>query len=66
MFSDGSLIKQWKNIHKGPVAELDLSDNGNTLASGGSDSVVRIWDLVYHACTHALKGSQGVIRYLFY
>ncbi|KAK6639171.1 hypothetical protein RUM43_007441 [Polyplax serrata] len=58
--SDGCLLKQWKNIHKGPVADLDLS-SGGLLASAGSDSVIRIWDLVHHSCTHALRGSNGVI-----
>lgn len=57
-------MKQWKNIHKGPVAELDISENGEILASGGSDAVIRLWDLFHHSCTHALKGAQGVIRYL--
>lgn len=54
-------MKQWKSIHKGPVADLDIGLD-ELMASGGSDSVIRIWDLVHNSCTHALKGASGVIR----
>ncbi|GFG39073.1 hypothetical protein Cfor_11996 [Coptotermes formosanus] len=58
---DGSLIKQWKSVHKGPVSQLALSKDGLLLASGGTDSNVRIWDLQHQTCTHNLRGAQGVI-----
>lgn len=58
---DRSLIKQWKSVHKGPVSQLALSKDGLLLASGGTDSNVRIWDLEHHTCTHNLRGAQGVI-----
>lgn len=50
----------WKYIHKGPVAKLSL--NGNKLASGGSDSIIRIWDLEFQACVLALKGMKNKLR----
>ncbi|KAL1494162.1 hypothetical protein ABEB36_009806 [Hypothenemus hampei] len=56
----GTLEKMWKYIHKGPIAKLCLKLN--ILASGGSDSTVRIWDMQYQTCFLALKGCQGVIN----
>lgn len=57
---ENQLVKMWKYIHKGPIAKLTLKNN--ILASGGSDGVVRIWDLQRHACTLSLKGCQGVVN----
>lgn len=58
------VIKLWKSVHKGPVAKLALTASGTLLASGGSDSSVRLWDLVHQSCTHNLIGVQGVISVL--
>lgn len=58
----GQLEKSWKYIHNGPIAKLVLwSPN---LASGGSDGVIRIWNLEHQACLQSLKGCQGVISTL--
>ncbi|CAH0563684.1 unnamed protein product [Brassicogethes aeneus] len=57
---NGEIVKMWKYIHKGPIAKLAL--NGDKLASGGSDGVVRIWDLTHQACVLSLRGCQGVIN----
>ncbi|XP_023014319.2 transducin beta-like protein 3 isoform X2 [Leptinotarsa decemlineata] len=61
---NGEIEKMWKYIHLGPIAKLALKDN--KLASGGSDSIVRIWDLQYQACILSLKGCQGVINVVEY
>ncbi|KAJ9593229.1 hypothetical protein L9F63_015228, partial [Diploptera punctata] len=58
---DGALLKQWKSVHKGPISCLTLNSEVALLASGGTDSSVRIWDLQYQSCTHNLRGPQGVI-----
>ncbi|RZC42608.1 Utp13 and/or WD40 domain containing protein [Asbolus verrucosus] len=50
----------WKYIHKGPIAKLCLDNN--LLASGGSDGVIRIWDLEHQTCTLSVKGCQGVVN----
>lgn len=57
-------VKLWKSIHKGPVAKLALTANATVMASGGSDSCVRLWDLVHQSCTHNLVGIQGVVSVL--
>ncbi|XP_025995592.1 transducin beta-like protein 3 [Solenopsis invicta] len=57
------LTKLWKSIHKGSVIRITLLDN-ILMASGGSDGTVRLWNLQHYACTHSLKGIQGVISVL--
>jgi U3 small nucleolar RNA-associated protein 13 len=56
------VIKVWKSVHKGPVARIAITPHGTVMASGGSDSSVRLWDLVHQSCTHNLLGIQGVVR----
>ena len=56
----GELVKVWKCIHKGPIARLTL--NHQLLASGGSDGVVRVWNLEHQTCVLSLKGCQGVVN----
>lgn len=57
---EGQLQKNWKYIHKGPIARLRMK--GNILASGGSDGIIRIWDLQHNACISSFKQCQGVIN----
>lgn len=61
----GELEKQWKCIHKGPIAKLALKTD-ELLASGGSDGIVRVWDLKHQACILSLKESQGVVNVIEY
>ncbi|XP_025152449.1 transducin beta-like protein 3 isoform X2 [Harpegnathos saltator] len=63
-WKDNKLLKLWKSIHKGPVTQLALTNANLLMASGGSDGTVRLWDLSNHACTHNLKGIQGVVSVL--
>ncbi|KAG6800849.1 transducin beta-like protein 3 [Apis mellifera caucasica] len=65
-WKDNKLIKLWKSIHKGPVVHIAHSMEKNLMASGGSDGIVRLWNLQYHTCTHNLKGVQGVISILVF
>lgn len=59
--ADATLLKQWKSVHKGPLSRLALNLESTLLASGGTDSSVRIWDLQHQSCTHNFRGPQGVI-----
>ncbi|KAK9499793.1 hypothetical protein O3M35_002763 [Rhynocoris fuscipes] len=63
---ESEVIKQWKSIHKGPVSRLAINLNSTILASGGSDSSIRIWDLQYNCCKHKLIGLTGVVSVLEY
>lgn len=57
---EGEVVKMWKSIHKSPISVLKLKNN--LLASGGSDGVVRIWDLEHQACIASFKNCQGVVN----
>ncbi|XP_043504801.1 transducin beta-like protein 3 isoform X2 [Polistes fuscatus] len=62
-FKEYKLIKIWKSIHNGPVTNISFLNN-QLMASGGSDSSIRLWDLQYHACLKLFKGIQGVVSVL--
>ncbi|XP_034948506.1 transducin beta-like protein 3 [Chelonus insularis] len=63
-WKDEKITKLWKSIHKGPVSQIALSSDDNIMASGGSDSSVRLWNLEHHSCLFNLKGAEGVISVL--
>jgi U3 small nucleolar RNA-associated protein 13 len=42
---------------------LATDEDSLWLATGGSDSRVRLWELATYNCIHNLKGCQGVVRY---
>lgn len=58
---DGTLVKMWKGVHNGPIQKLTFNGNGNLIASGGSDSMVRVWKYEHKVCLAGLKGCSGVI-----
>lgn len=60
----GELEKSWKYIHNGPIAKLALKEE--FLASGGSDGIVRVWNLEHQACVFSLKETQGVVNVVEY
>lgn len=64
--SDGSQLKMWRCGHKGPVAKLVYDSLDQSIASGGSDGTVRLWDLSHYTCTGSLKGAMGVFTVLKY
>ncbi|XP_057323002.1 transducin beta-like protein 3 [Microplitis mediator] len=62
-WKDEKLVKHWKSIHQGPIPLITFFGN-DIMASGGSDSSVRLWNLQHHSCTHNLKGLIGVVSVL--
>lgn len=54
------LEKCWKSIHRGPISFLTFDSSSTYLASGGTDSCIKVWDIVHQYCTHNLKGLSGV------
>lgn len=60
-FQTGELKKTWKNLHIGPISCLEFSSSSELLASGGSDSAIRVWDFNKQICKGTLKGAQGVV-----
>ncbi|KAG5676857.1 hypothetical protein PVAND_006664 [Polypedilum vanderplanki] len=65
-FNSGELKKMWKNLHSGPIACLQYSQEQQLVASGGADSMVRIWDFKNQLCKGTLKGLQGVVSVIIF
>ncbi|XP_030840363.1 transducin beta-like protein 3 [Strongylocentrotus purpuratus] len=40
---------------------MAFDSTSTLLATGSSDSTIKLWDIVRQYCTHNLKGSQGVV-----
>ncbi|XP_059469900.1 transducin beta-like protein 3 [Neocloeon triangulifer] len=62
--TENEILRSWKSVHKGPVARIAVDEDAIYLATGGSDSKVRIWELANFNCIHSLKGCQGVTSVL--
>ncbi|GAB6032629.1 Transducin (beta)-like 3 [Chamberlinius hualienensis] len=57
---ENTIQRVWKSTHKGPINVLTFDSTTTLLATGGSDSTIKVWDIIQQYCTHNLKGSQGV------
>lgn len=53
------LTKSWRHLHKGPVVQLAITSS-QIIASGGTDSTIRLWQSEKAHCLYALHGLQGV------
>lgn len=56
-------IKQVKS-HDAPVLVLSIDSTSTLVATGGADSVVKVWDLKGGFVTHNLKGHGGIVSAL--
>lgn len=63
---NGKQMKLWRSGHKGPVARLAFESTDESIASGGSDGNIRLWDLAHNTCTSSLRGAMGVFTILKY
>lgn len=52
--------------HSGPVRNVSFAPDGTTLASGGEDNVIHLWDLANHAAAKELRGHSSHVRDLAY
>ncbi|KAG1688007.1 Transducin beta-like protein 3 [Nymphon striatum] len=57
---DNKCTRTWKSLHSGPIARLCFDATNTLLATGGTDSSIKIWDVIKQYCTHNLRGGQGV------
>lgn len=64
--ADGSLVKMWRGIHNGPIQQLAFSANSSLIATGGSDTIIRVWNHEHKMCVASLKGCQGVVCSLIF
>ncbi|KAG8182795.1 hypothetical protein JTE90_009108 [Oedothorax gibbosus] len=54
------LEKTWKSVHIGVVSCMAFDSTTTLLATGGTDSTIKVWDIVHKYYTHNLKGGKGV------
>lgn len=58
--------RSWKAVNKGPISCMKFDSTSTLLATGSSDSTVKIWDVEKQYYTHNFKGSQGVISVVYF
>lgn len=61
---DSILLRTWKSLHVGPISTIKLDSTNSLVATGGSDSSVKVWDIVNNYCTHNFKEAKGVVSTL--
>ncbi|KAJ7358993.1 Transducin (beta)-like 3 [Desmophyllum pertusum] len=60
-WKDGQQIRTWKAVHRAPIVSMVFDTTSTLLATGSSDSTVKVWDIIKQYYTHNFKGSQGVV-----
>ncbi|XP_065089253.1 transducin beta-like protein 3 [Ochlerotatus camptorhynchus] len=58
--------KTWRGVHQGPITKLVFNDDDTLIASGGTDTTVRVWDPKEQVCKGTLRGCQGVINLIVF
>ncbi|RWS23691.1 transducin beta-like protein 3, partial [Leptotrombidium deliense] len=59
-----SLKRTWNTSHVGAIAFMTFDSSSTILATGGCDSLVKLWDTQRQYITHYLKGCSGVISHI--
>ncbi|RWS08046.1 transducin beta-like protein 3 [Dinothrombium tinctorium] len=60
-----SLKRTWNTSHIGAISFMTFDSVTKTLlATGGSDSLIKIWDTERQYITHYLKGCSGFVSYV--
>ncbi|XP_066291530.1 transducin beta-like protein 3 [Branchiostoma lanceolatum] len=54
-------VRTWRAIHISPVSFMTFDMTSTLLATGGTDSTIKVWHVIQQYCTHNLKGCQGVV-----
>lgn len=57
----GQQIKTWKAVHRAPIVSMTFDSTSTLLATGSSDSTVKVWDIIKQYYTHNFRGSSGVV-----
>lgn len=58
--------QSWRSLHLNHIRCMQFNDAGNLLATGGTDSSIKVWDTDYRYCTHSFKRSAGAITSLLF
>ena len=58
-----SLLRTLKP-HESPVTYIAVDNTGTLVATGGADSVIKVWDIRGGYLTHTFRGQNGVISAL--
>ncbi|XP_049280473.1 transducin beta-like protein 3 [Anopheles funestus] len=58
--------KMWKTMHQGPISRLVFNPSDSVIASGGSDSSIRLWDPTEQVCHGTLRGCEGMINVIVF
>lgn len=60
-----SLLRTLKP-HETPVTVVAVDNTGTLVATGGADSVIKVWDIRGGHLTHTFRGQNGVISALYF
>lgn len=58
---DHILLRSWKSLHIHSVARIKFDSTELYIATGGSDGIVKLWNIKKYYCTHNFKEARGVI-----
>ncbi|KAK0532913.1 U3 small nucleolar RNA-associated protein 13 [Tilletia horrida] len=63
-FVKPTLVRTLARTHDAPITVLEIDPSSSLLASGSSDSTVKVWDLAGGFCTHIFPAHGGVVSAL--